>query len=62
MNDNVAQFPQLKLFSLPALAKEASERRLELGVRGDARSVLIAMQHIKDGVTRLGYRWLQQTA
>ena len=34
MNDNVARFPQLKLFSLPTFLTEG-RRRLELGVRGE---------------------------
>src|SRR5438093_8745143 len=34
MDDNVARFPQLKLFSLPSFMPEGG-RRIELGVRGD---------------------------
>ena len=35
MEDNVRRFPQLRLFSLPSLAPNG-ERRIELGVKGDA--------------------------
>ncbi len=56
MNQNVAEFPQLKLFCLPTL-KEEGGRRIELGVRGDARLVPAAIDHLIKGVDALGYRW-----
>ncbi len=56
MNDNIARFPQLKLFCLPSMPDQ-SGRRLELGVRGDVTLVPAAIDHLKKGVDALGYRW-----
>jgi len=56
MNENIAQFPQLKLFCLPSMPDQ-NGRRLELGVRGDAILVRAAIDHLKKGVDVLGYRW-----
>jgi molybdopterin-biosynthesis enzyme MoeA-like protein len=56
MKENIAQFPQLKLFCLPSMPDQ-SGRRLELGVRGDAILVRAAIDHLKKGVDVLGYRW-----
>jgi len=55
MNDCVARFPTLKLFSLPHLGP--GERWIEMGVRGDKQHVPQAMQFLKQGVTALGYKW-----
>jgi molybdopterin-biosynthesis enzyme MoeA-like protein len=52
MNDCVARFPQLKLFSLPSL-----EYRIELGVRGDVQQIPAAIQFLKQGVSALGFTW-----
>ena len=38
MDENVARFPQLKLFSLPSFLPDGG-RRIELGVRGDPAQV-----------------------
>ena len=56
MNDNVAQFPRLRLFSLPSFVPEAG-RRLELGVRGDPAVVDAALRHLVAGVEAAGFRW-----
>ena len=56
MNDNVAGFPQLKLFSLPSFLPEGG-RRLELGVRGDPAVVDAALAHLVAGVDAAGFRW-----
>jgi molybdopterin-biosynthesis enzyme MoeA-like protein len=56
MNDNVARFPQLKLFSLPTFLP-AGGRRLELGVRGDPACVDAALAHLVAGVEAAGFRW-----
>ena len=56
MNDNVAKFPELKLFSLPSILPN-DERRIELGVRGDPAQVEIAIDHLRDGVTALGFKY-----
>jgi len=56
MNDNVARFPQLRLFSLPSFLPEGG-RRLELGVRGDPAQVDAALSHLESGVAAAGFRW-----
>ena len=56
MDDNVARFPQLRLFSLPAFLPEGG-RRLELGVRGDPALVDSALRHLEAGVDAAGFRW-----
>jgi molybdopterin-biosynthesis enzyme MoeA-like protein len=54
MNDNVARFPQLKLFSLPSILADGG-RRIELGVRGDPAQVGAAIDHLREGVRALGF-------
>jgi molybdopterin-biosynthesis enzyme MoeA-like protein len=56
MNDNVARFPRLRLFSLPSFVPEGG-RRLELGVRGDPAVVDAALRHLVAGVEAAGFRW-----
>ena len=56
MNDNVARFPRLRLFSLPSFVPEGG-RRLELGVRGDPALVDAALSHLVAGVEAAGFRW-----
>jgi molybdopterin-biosynthesis enzyme MoeA-like protein len=56
MNEIVAGFPQLKLFSLPAFVVDGV-RRLELGVRGDPAALPEAMLRIVAGVEAGGFRW-----
>jgi molybdopterin-biosynthesis enzyme MoeA-like protein len=55
MNACVTKYPQLKLFSLPRLDPDG--RCIELGFRGDAGQVAIALQELRSGVTALGFRW-----
>ena len=56
MNDNVAKFPALKLFSLPSIPPDGG-RRIELGVRGDPAKVDEAIDHLREGVRALGFRF-----
>ena len=56
MNDNVARFPQLKLFCLPSFVTEG-RRRLELGVRGHPALLDAALAHLVSGVDAAGFRW-----
>ncbi len=56
MNENVARFPGLKLFSLPSFLPDGG-RRLELGVRGDPSQVDAGIGHLRDGVRALGFRF-----
>jgi hypothetical protein len=54
MNRILAKYPDLKLFSLPKLD---SKRTTELGVKGAAKLVELAMSDIKQCVTELGFPW-----
>src|SRR5205814_360934 len=56
MNDNVARFPALKLFSLPSFLPNGG-RRIELGVRGDPALLDAAMAHLIAGVEAGGFKW-----
>jgi molybdopterin-biosynthesis enzyme MoeA-like protein len=51
-----AEFPQVKLFSLPSFL-EGGRRRLELGVRGLARDVAPAFEVLRAGVAASGFAW-----
>jgi molybdopterin-biosynthesis enzyme MoeA-like protein len=57
MNECVARYPQLKLFSLPALLPEG-RRRLELGVRGERSAADAAIADLVKGVEAGGFRWV----
>ena len=56
MNENVARFPRVKLFSLPAFVADG-KRRLELGVRGAPGDVEAAFEHLRAGVVQSGFRF-----
>jgi len=56
MNDCVARFPELRLFSLPSFQPEGG-RRLELGVRGPAGALDEALALLVAGVEAGGFRW-----
>jgi molybdopterin-biosynthesis enzyme MoeA-like protein len=56
MNDCVARFPQLKLFSLPSFQPDG-DRRIELGFRGDLSLLDAALGHLTAGVEAGGFRW-----
>ena len=56
MNDCVARFPQLKLFSLPSFLPDGG-RRIELGVRGELAALDAALAHLVAGVEAGGFRW-----
>jgi molybdopterin-biosynthesis enzyme MoeA-like protein len=56
MNECVARFPQLKLFSLPSFLPEGG-RRLELGVRGEAAALDAALAQLVTGVEAAGFEW-----
>ncbi len=56
MDDNVARFPALKLFSLPSFLPDGG-RRIELGVRGDPSLLDAALAHLVMGVEAGGFRW-----
>jgi molybdopterin-biosynthesis enzyme MoeA-like protein len=52
----VARFPQARLFSLPTLLPDGG-RRIELGVRGLAATVIPAMAFLRDGVSARGFEY-----
>ena len=56
MNECVARYPQLKLFSLPTFMPEGG-RRLELGVRGEISALDAALADLIAGVEAGGFRW-----
>jgi molybdopterin-biosynthesis enzyme MoeA-like protein len=56
MNECVARYPQLKLFSLPTMLPEGG-RRLELGVRGEIPAAEAALADLVAGIEAGGFRW-----
>lgn len=54
MNQIVKKYSEIKLFSLPKLD---NRRTTELGVKGPAAQVVIAMDEIKQAVNLLGFPW-----
>lgn len=54
MNDTLARFPELKVFSLPRLEPE---RQIELGARGNPTEVAAAIALMQAGVSALGFPW-----
>ena len=56
MDENVARFPMLKLFSLPSFMPDGG-RRIELGVKGDPAHVDAGVAHLRAGVEAAGFRW-----
>ena len=53
----VADFPRLRLFSLPSMAEDGQRRYLELGVEGDPDLVDQAMAAIRQDIERRGINW-----
>lgn len=56
MNQIVAKYPKLKLFSLPKLD---NRRTIELGVKGAADLTKAAIGEIKLAVTALNFPWIE---
>ncbi len=54
MNEFVARYPQLKLFSLPKLDQR---RTIELGMKGELSQVEQAMQEIRQRISEMGFAW-----
>ncbi|MGZ8270204.1 MAG: competence/damage-inducible protein A [Methylophilus sp.] len=55
MNHMLAQYPMLKLFSLP---RTNQRRTTELGMKGASAQVKLAIEDLKAGVSALGYPWV----
>ncbi len=53
----VAEFPTLRLFSLPSISEDGQRRHLELGVEGEPALVDAAMSSIRQEVERRGIDW-----
>lgn len=56
MKQILANYPDLKLFSLPKLD---AQRTTEVGVKGVTKLVNAAMSDIKQGVSALGFPWTE---
>lgn len=54
MNQMLAKYPMLKLFSLP---RTNQRRTTEVGMKGESAQVKLAMADLKAGVSALGYPW-----
>ena len=54
MNQCLAKYPELKVFSLPRMQPD---RYVELGVRGKADQVPTAIRELQEGVSGLGFTW-----
>ena len=57
MRKTEADFPGVKVFSLPNLGSATVRRHVELGVRGEPTAVAQAIEVLKQGVTALGYEF-----
>jgi molybdopterin-biosynthesis enzyme MoeA-like protein len=53
----VAEYPDLRLFSLPSVGYDGQRKHLELGVEGDPERVDRAMEEIRKEVERRGIVW-----
>ncbi len=53
----VAEYPQLRLFSLPSIGEDGQRRHLELGVEGEETLVDRALAQIRAEVERRGISW-----
>lgn len=54
----VAEYPALRLFSLPSIGEDGQRRHLELGVEGAEALVDQAMEEIQQEVERRGITWV----
>ena len=55
-----AEYPGLKVFSLPFLGSAEVRRNIELGVRGDPGQVPAAMELMRREVGALGYKFSEK--
>ena len=53
----VADYPALRLFSLPSIGEDGERRHLELGVEGEAALVAQAMEEIRLEIEKRGIAW-----
>ena len=57
MQGIVADYPELRLFSLPSIGEDGRRRHLELGVEGESALVDRALDEIRREVERRGISW-----
>jgi hypothetical protein len=57
MDRIVAEYPALRLFSLPSIGEDGQRRHLELGVEGEQALVDEAMEAIRKEVEFRGIEW-----
>lgn len=57
MEEIAASHPAVTLFSLPAFAEGEQRRSVELGVKGPAAAVAVAMDRIRAEIAERGYEW-----
>jgi molybdopterin-biosynthesis enzyme MoeA-like protein len=57
----VADYPALRLFSLPSVGENGERRHLELGVEGEETLVDQALEEIRQEVERRGVNWIRRT-
>lgn len=57
----VAEYPTLRLFSLPSIGEDKQRRHLELGVEGEVALVDQAMEEIRLEIERRGLAWKWRT-
>jgi len=55
MNACITRYPGVKLFSLPSFTPDG--RRIELGVKGEAKLANEALVFLQKGVSALGFAW-----
>jgi molybdopterin-biosynthesis enzyme MoeA-like protein len=55
MNACITRYPGVKLFSLPSFTPAG--RRIELGVKGEAKLASEALAFLREGVSALGFAW-----
>lgn len=53
----VADYPSLRLFSLPSIGEDGQRRHLELGVEGETALVDQALEEIRQEIERRGITW-----
>ena len=54
----VAEYPSLRLYSLPSIGSDGQRRHLELGVEGERERVERALAEIREEIERRGITWV----
>ncbi len=56
MNETLVTYSEIKIFSLPKLKPN---KQVELGAKGKPEQVKLAMNALKNGVEKVGFRWIE---